>query len=145
MDWRMLGSRSWSKSKHALRCLSCLELTSDNVERAVLQFYQTSATTSPDQLQETHRWLTLAQLSPQVILSSDWLIYYYWSDWSIYHCTLLRHGHSAGTSSRLTRSRRSSSLKLQRQSLCRRDKISQWSSYSASSSNSSMSILVTRS
>ena len=60
------------------------ELTSDNVERAVLQvndhyhyhhhhhdlhyqllfqFYQTTAT--PDQLQETHKWLTLAQLSPQ--------------------------------------------------------------------------------
>jgi len=42
------------------------ELTSENVERAVLQFYQTSAATcSPEMLQETHKWLTLAQLSPQ--------------------------------------------------------------------------------
>lgn len=39
--------------------LEGVELTSENVERAVLQFYQNSAT------QETHKWLTLAQLSPQ--------------------------------------------------------------------------------
>ena len=40
--------------------LEGVELSSDNVERAVLQFYQSSATS-----QETHKWLTLAQLSPQ--------------------------------------------------------------------------------
>lgn len=39
--------------------LDGVELTSSNVEQAVLQFYQSSAT------QETHKWLTLAQLSPQ--------------------------------------------------------------------------------
>ena len=39
--------------------LDGLELTSANVEQAVLQFYQSSAT------QETHKWLTLSQLSPQ--------------------------------------------------------------------------------
>jgi len=39
--------------------LDGVELSSSNVERAVLQFYQSGAT------QETHKWLTLAQLSPQ--------------------------------------------------------------------------------
>ena len=62
-----------------------VELSSENVERAVsdhyhphhhyhyhhychhqvLQFYQTGAA-SQQTLQETHKWLTLAQLSPQV-------------------------------------------------------------------------------
>jgi len=44
--------------------LEGVELSSANVERAVLQFYQTSAT-SQETIQETHKWLTLAQLSPQ--------------------------------------------------------------------------------
>ena len=38
--------------------LEGVELNSQNVERAVLQFYQSGAS------QETHKWLTLAQLSP---------------------------------------------------------------------------------
>ena len=37
--------------------LEGVELNSQNVERAVLQFYQSGAS------QETHKWLTLAQLS----------------------------------------------------------------------------------
>merc|ERR1719163_2137720 len=41
-----------------------VELSSENVERAVLQFYQTGAA-SQETIQETHKWLTLAQLSPQ--------------------------------------------------------------------------------
>lgn len=44
--------------------LEGVELSSENVERAVLQFYHNSATQAPG-LQETHKWLTLAQLSPQ--------------------------------------------------------------------------------
>lgn len=39
--------------------LAGIELNAANVEQAVLQFYQSSAT------QETHQWLTLAQISPQ--------------------------------------------------------------------------------
>ena len=39
--------------------LEGIELTAENVEAAVLQFYRSGAT------QETHKWLTLAQLSPQ--------------------------------------------------------------------------------
>ena len=46
--------------------LEGVELNSENVERAVLQFYQSSAA-SQETIQETHKWLTLAQLSPQ-----DW-------------------------------------------------------------------------
>ena len=42
-----------------------VELTSENVERAVLQFYHSSASSSQESLQETHKWLTLAQLSHQ--------------------------------------------------------------------------------
>ena len=44
--------------------LEGVELNSENVERAVLQFYQSSAA-SQETIQETHKWLTLAQLSPQ--------------------------------------------------------------------------------
>ena len=38
--------------------LEGVELSAANVEAAVLQFYRSGAT------QETHKWLTLAQLSP---------------------------------------------------------------------------------
>ena len=51
-------------SVSAANTLEGVELSSDNVERAVLQFYQSSAT-SQETIQETHKWLTLAQLSPQ--------------------------------------------------------------------------------
>ena len=60
--------------------LEGVELSSANVERAVLQFYQVqdnavgysiisinlqTSATSQETIQETHKWLTLAQLSPQ--------------------------------------------------------------------------------
>ena len=89
--------------------LEGVELTSENVERAVLQFYQSSAS-SQETIQETHKWLTLAQLSPQawnfcwdliqqdkkhevqffgasclavkVILISDWSLLILSCDWS---------------------------------------------------------------
>ena len=41
--------------------LEGVELASENVGRAVLQFYQSRAGAE----QETHKWLTLAQLLPQ--------------------------------------------------------------------------------
>jgi len=39
--------------------LASIEINAENVEQAVLQFYQSKAT------QETHQWLTVAQISPQ--------------------------------------------------------------------------------
>ena len=56
--------------------LEGIELTAENVEAAVLQFYRSGATQVHLSLwplemffahfvQETHKWLTLAQLSPQ--------------------------------------------------------------------------------
>ena len=45
-------------SAMSVAVLEGVELNSQNVESAVLQFYQNSAS------QETHKWLTLAQLSP---------------------------------------------------------------------------------
>ena len=48
-----------ASSAMSVAMLEGVELNSQNVERAVLQFFQNSAS------QETHKWLTLAQLSPQ--------------------------------------------------------------------------------
>ena len=47
-----------ASSAMSVAVLEGVQLTSQNVESAVLQFYQNSAS------QETHKWLTLAQLSP---------------------------------------------------------------------------------